>query len=360
MTPTPSAARAAPPPRRRADDAGAVVAVVIPCYKVREHVLDVIAGIGPEVQRIYAVDDACPHGSGRHIEQHCRDERVRVLFRERNEGVGGAVLAGYAAALADGADILVKIDGDGQMPPALIPRFVAPIEAGEADYTKGNRFYDLANVRRMPTVRIAGNVALSFVSKLSTGYWRNFDPTNGYTAIHAEVARRLPFERISRRYFFETDMLFRLNTVQAAVVDVPMDPVYGDEVSGLRIGRIVPEFVRKHARNTLKRIFYNYFLRDLSLASIELVAGALLAGGGAAYGLWRWRESAALGVETPAGAVMLAALPVILGIQLILAFFAYDIAAAPVRAIHPSLVRRRREAARFTPLVRLRESVATE
>src|SRR6185369_13889923 len=129
-------------------------------------------------------------------------------------------------ALRDGATVLVKLDGDGQMDPRLIPYFVAPILSRQADYTKGNRFYDLAGIGQMPGVRIAGNAMLSLFAKLSTGYWQLFDVTNGYTAIHARVLKRLPLDKISQRYFFETDMLFRLNTVRAVVVDVPMDARY--------------------------------------------------------------------------------------------------------------------------------------
>src|SRR5690606_32052229 len=135
---------------------------------------------------------------------------------------------------------------------ALLPALVAPILAGDADYTKGNRFFDLAQIGRMPPIRIIGNAILSFMSKLSCGYWDMFDPTNGYTAIHARMARILPFEKISRRYFFETDILFRLNTFRAVVVDVPMDARYGEEVSGLRISRILGEFLFKHLRNLSK------------------------------------------------------------------------------------------------------------
>lgn len=320
------------------------VAVVIPCYKVREHILQVIEAIGPEVDAIFVVDDACPQQSGRLVEQEAvpRDKRVKVLFKPRNEGVGGAVMSGYRAAQEAGFDIMVKVDGDGQMDPRLVPAFIAPILAGEADYTKGNRFFDLANIRRMPKVRILGNAALSLLSKLSTGYWQIFDPTNGFTAIHAEAVRRLPLDRISRRYFFETDMLFRLNTIRAAVVDVPMDPVYGNEVSNLRIGAVLPEFLAKHVKNTAKRIFYNYFLRGLSLASMNLAVGLAMLGGGVAFGAYHWAHSSGLGVTTPAGTVALAVLPVLLGIQFLLAFFAFDIAASPTRAIHPALRRRSR------------------
>lgn len=311
------------------------IAVVIPCYKVKRHVLDVIASIGKEVYRIYVVDDACPDGSGKHVEAHCGDQRVRVIYHENNQGVGGAVMTGYRSAIADGAVVIVKVDGDGQMDTSLIHNFVEPILAGEADYTKGNRFFDLEEIRVMPRLRLFGNAVLSLMTKLSSGYWDLFDPTNGYTAIHAEVAQRLPFEKISPRYFFETDMLFRLNTLRAVVVDVPMNAKYGDEISNLRISSIAGEFLVKHVQNFIKRIFYNYYLRDLSLASIELPLGLVLLAAGTSYGGYHWLESAREGIVTPAGTVMLAALPILMGLQFVLAFLGHDIAAVPRRPRHP-------------------------
>lgn len=307
------------------------IAVVIPAYRVTRHILGVIAAVGPDVWRIYVVDDACPDGSGRHVEDNCRDPRVVVLRHDSNQGVGGAVMTGYRAALDDGAEVIVKVDGDGQMDPALIPDFAGPILAGEADYAKGNRFIDLEAIRGMPRARALGNAILSLMAKLSSGYWDLFDPTNGYTAIHADVARHLPLAKISRRYFFESDMLFRLNTLRAVVVDVPMAATYRDEVTNLRIGSIAVEFLVKHARNCFKRILYNYWLRDVSLASIELPLGIALFVGGATFGAFHWTMSARAGVATPAGTVMVAGLPVLMGVQLILAFLAYDIASVPRR-----------------------------
>lgn len=309
------------------------IAVVIPCYRVTRHVLDVIRQIGPEVSAIYVVDDACPDGSGPLVEREAGDSRVRVVRLAENQGVGGAVLAGYRAALAEGMTVIVKIDGDGQMDPSLIPDFVAPIVDGRADYAKGNRFYDPAGLSAMPSERLLGNAALSLINKLSSGYWNLFDPTNGYTAIHASVAARLDFDKISRRYFFESDMLFRLNLLRAVVVDIPMAARYADEVSGLRIGRIIPEFLAGHGRNFGKRIFYNYYLRDMSIASIELPLGLLLLAFGVIYGVFAWGESIHSGIPATAGTVMLSALPVILGVQLGLAFLNYDIFSVPRRPI---------------------------
>jgi glycosyltransferase involved in cell wall biosynthesis len=311
------------------------IAVVIPCYRVVRHIQGVIAAIGPEVTAIFCVDDSCPDGSGDFIENTVQDARVKVLRHRENQGVGGAVLTGYLAAIESGADILVKIDGDGQMDPALLPRFVAPIIRGEADYTKGNRFWDLREIRQMPLLRRIGNLGLSFMSKASTGYWDVFDPTNGYTAIHAEIAARLPADSLSKRYFFETDMLFRLNTLRAVVVDVPMDARYADENSGLKVSKIFSEFLLKHVRNLFKRIVYNYFLRDLPIASLELLAGAALLAFGTLFGLLHWWQSAASATSTPVGTIMIATVSIVSGLQFLLAFLGYDIANVPRRPLHP-------------------------
>ena len=317
-----------------------VVAVVIPCYRVIKHIAGVISAIGPEVGLIYCVDDACPENSGDFIQETIKDPRVILVRNPVNLGVGGAVLNGYSRAIADGATVIVKIDGDGQMDPGLLPDFIAPILHGECDYTKGNRFWDLRQIRQMPLLRRVGNLGLSFISKASTGYWDIFDPTNGYTAIHASVASRLPVESISRRYFFETDILFRLNTMRAVVVDIPMDAKYGDEVSGLKVSRIFSEFAAKHALNFAKRIVYNYFLRDLSIASIELLFGSTLCTFGAVFGAYHWIHSAAQGVATPVGTIMISTISIVSGIQLLLAFLGFDIASVPKRPLSPVMMRR--------------------
>jgi len=317
-----------------ARDVNNSVAVVIPAYKVTPFIVDLISKIGTVASKIYVVDDGCPDSSGRLVEKEVTDPRVTVIFHEKNQGVGGAVMTGYRLAIADGADVIVKLDGDGQMDPELISHFVEPILSGEADYSKGNRFFDLEEIRSMPTERLIGNAVLSFMTKLSSGYWNLFDPTNGYTAIHVDVAKYLPFEKISRGYFFETDILFRLNTLRAVVVDVPMDAKYGGESSSLKISHIVGEFLFKHTKNFFKRIFYNYYLRDLSIASIELPLGLLMLLFGIIFGGYHWLESSQLGAPTPAGTVMLAAMPVLMGLQLILSFINYDINSVPRRPIH--------------------------
>lgn len=305
------------------------VAVVIPCYRVSGQVQEVIARIGPEVRRIYAIDDACPEHTGDCVERDCTDGRVTVIRHPENQGVGGAMVTGYRAALASGEDIVVKIDGDGQMDPALIPRFVKALAQGQADYTKGNRFYDLESLRTMPRVRMLGNAVLSLVNKISSGYWDVMDPTNGYTAIHRIVLSHLPLEKIDRGYFFESDMLLRLYTLRAVVRDVPMTAHYGDETSNLRVGRVLFTFPFKYLRSACKRVFYSYFLRDFNAGTLQLLGATVIGGAGAAYGAAKWAMSIESGVAATSGEVMIAALPVLVGVQFLLGALQFDIQNVP-------------------------------
>jgi len=313
------------------------VAAVIPCYREREHILEVLHAVPQLVEHIICVDDGCPEGTGAYVESGCEDPRVRVVYHAENRGVGAAMVTGYRAALDTGAELIVKLDGDGQTDPALIPRFVAPIRVGLADYTKGNRFYRLESLHSMPRGRLLGNALLSFFSKLSTGYWHLFDPNNGFTAIHADVLRLLPLDKLDPGYCFESDMLFRLNTLRAVVIDVPMHAVYGSETSHLAVRRELPRFVLCHLRNFVKRLFYGYFLRDFHVASVQWLLGPALMLFGTGFGLERWIEHAQNGTAATAGTVMLAALPFVVGLQLLLSALEFDIRSRPSIALHTLL-----------------------
>lgn len=311
-------------------DAGQrAVAVVIPCFGERANILEVLSAMPDVVTHIYCIDDACPQGTGAHVEQHNHDPRVRVIHHPHNQGVGAAMRTGYRAALADDVDIVVKVDGDGQMDPQEIPRLIRPILNDTADYTKGNRFFRLEGLIAMPLLRLLGNTVLSFVSKFSTGYWQLFDPTNGYTAIDARVLELLPLDAVDNGYFFESDMLFRLNTLRAVVLDVPMQARYGDEVSSLKIAQAIPTFAVRHSINFLKRLFYNYFLRGFSVASLEWAIGPTTLLFGVLFGLHKWSESLSTGIEATAGTVMLASLPILIGLQMLLSAIHFDISNEP-------------------------------
>lgn len=312
------------------------VAVVIPCFKVRGHIENVIRSLGSNVARVYVVDDCCPQKTGDFVES-LRIERVVVLRHTTNQGVGGAVVTGYRRASADGYRVIVKIDGDGQMDVRQIPALVGPILSGRADYTKGNRLFDLSYVRSMPPVRLFGNAALSFISKIVSGYWGVMDPTNGFTAIHGSLVPFLPLEKLSRRYFFESDMLFHLGNLRAVVRDVPIPAIYGNEVSNLRIGTVLREFPIQYGIRFLKRIFFTYFLRDFNAGSLAFLAGLPLFLFGLLFGVWAWVHAAASGAVASSGTVMLAALPFAVGAQLLIGFLAFDVTNAPREPLAPIL-----------------------
>jgi dolichol-phosphate mannosyltransferase len=323
----------APDPDGSESASRVAIAVVIPCYRVRSTIVDVIDRIGPEVTSIIVVDDGCPEATGSHVEATCCDPRVTVLRSAVNMGVGGAMVQGYRHALRTGADIVVKIDGDGQADPGEVLRLIEPILSHRADYTKGNRFalpyQTRARARHhMPVVRLVGNSALSFLHKAVSGYWDVLDPTNGFTAIHRCALGRMDLDDVARGYYFEQDMLFHLGLLRAVVKDVPMPTRYGAETSSLRISHVLRTFPSKMLRRFLQRLFYQYLVADFNIASVEMLAGVPMLLWGIVFGSYRW----SLGLHGPAntaGTVMLSALPVILGSQLLLSAIAYDVAHVP-------------------------------
>jgi len=159
------------------------------------------------------------------------------------------------------------------------------------------------------------------------------DPSNGYTAISATALRHLPLDKIDRRFFFESDMLFRLNTIRAVVQDLPMQAEYGTEKSNLRISGVLFRFPFKYLNRLTKRIFYNYFLRDFNIGTLELLMASIFLGFGFIFGGIHWVSSLVTLHPATAGTVFLAGLPIILGFQSLLAFLHYDLANIPQKAI---------------------------
>ena len=176
------------------------IAVVIPSYKVIKHIENVVKTLPAFITNIIIVDDKCPQNSGRFI-QSLNLPKVSVVFHEINLGVGGAIITGYKKAIELNSDIVIKVDGDGQMDPNHIKQLIQPIIDNKADYTKGNRFSDFKALKQMPKVRLFGNSALSFLVKASSGYWNMMDPTNGFTAISKKAILGLELDKLSRRYF---------------------------------------------------------------------------------------------------------------------------------------------------------------
>ncbi|HUP58142.1 MAG TPA: DPM/DPG synthase family glycosyltransferase [Bdellovibrionota bacterium] len=305
------------------------IAAVVPAFRCKDQIVGVLRSIGSEVDWIILVDDGCPDGTGEHARAHVKDSRLKIVIRPRNGGVGAAVKTGIREALSLGADIVVKLDGDGQMDARLIPRLVEPIRNGFADVAKGNRFWDVEYLSAMPWMRLLGNSILSFVNKAVSGYWGLMDPTNGFIAWHRAALGMLRLDRVAESYFFESDMLYQLGLVRAVIQDVPMRSRYGDEKSGLRVWKVVVQFPPKYARRLVSRVYYRYVMRDFNLGSIALLIGGPLTVFGFLFGASAWLEAAKTQVPSTSGTVMLAALPMVIGVQLLAVFGFYDILMPP-------------------------------
>ncbi|MBL8062946.1 MAG: glycosyltransferase family 2 protein [Anaerolineales bacterium] len=317
-----------------------IIAVVIPAYRVEGEIEAVLQGIPEYIRQIIVVDDASPDASaGRVAAATALDNRITLLRHNKNLGVGGAMITGFQKALALNAEIVIKLDGDGQMDPLYIPRLIAPLAEGEADYAKGNRFRDFHSLQQMPLVRRIGNLGLSFLTKAATGYWNIFDPTNGYFAIRADVLAQLPLEKIDKGYFFETSMLSQLYLLDAFVMDVTIPARYRNETSSLSIYRVLIEFPFKLMRMLIRRMILKYFIFDFSMMAIYLLAGIPLLLFGLIFGITKWVQYAQLGIAAPTGTVILPTLSVILAIQILLSAIEIDLNAAPRKAISKALTK---------------------
>jgi len=303
------------------------IAVVIPAYRVKNKISQVLNSIQDFVSYVIVVDDCCPEESGTFIEsqEYNSIQNLEVIFHEKNKGVGGAVVTGYKRALELGCDVVVKVDGDGQMNLDYLPKLIAPILSGEADYTKGNRFVDFKMLRKMPKIRLIGNSVLSFVLKAVSGFWNIMDPTNGYTAISGAALNNINLEKLSERYFFESDMLINLNFQRCIVKDVPIPALYDDEESSLSITRTLFQFPFYLIKGFSKRIFLKYYIYDFNMASIYLIFGLPLWLWGLSFGTYQWWWHIDHNILASAGTVMLAVLPLILGTQFLLQAIQIDI-----------------------------------
>lgn len=239
------------------------------------------------------------------------------------------MVTGYKRAMELGCNIIIKVDGDGQMDPTQINKLIAPLQSDQADYTKGNRFMHYTTLRHMPKIRLVGNSVLSFLVKLASGYWNVLDPTNGYTAVRAEALKELDLSKIAKRYFFETDMLIHLNIMNAFVKDIDIPARYGDEKSSLCIYKAMIQFPPKLLKGFLKRLFLKYFIYDFNMASVYVLIGVPMFIFGIVFGLMQWRESIVLGMPRPLGTIMLIALTITLSFQMLLQAINIDINLVP-------------------------------
>jgi len=307
---------------------GLTVAVAIPAYRAEATIAQVVATLPDLVDRVIVVDDASPDGTGVAL-RAIADPRLVVVTHDKNRGVGGAMKTAYRKSLELGSDVVVKVDSDGQMDPAQLPALLDALVDGRYDYAKGNRFLDSRALAQMPRLRLLGNLALTFLTKVASGYWHIFDPQNGFVACRSAVLRRIDLDAIADDYFFENDMLVHLNILAARVTDVPMPARYGGERSSMRIGAVLSRFPGRLFSRFWKRVWHRYVLRDFSPVALFLFMGLPLVIAGVAFGEWAWYESYRSGVVSSTGRVMLSVLPIVIGFQLILQAILLDINSSP-------------------------------
>lgn len=305
-----------------------LITAVVPAYNEAPHVGSVIRNMPDFIDHIIVVDDSSDDGTAE-AAQSAGDARVIVLGTTDNLGVGGATVIGYRKSIEVGGSIIVKMDGDGQMPSEYLPALLDPLIEQGYDYSKGNRFLAGESLPSMPRHRLFGNVMLTFMTKLASGYWQVFDPQNGYTAIRAEALRTIDLDALHKRFFFENDMLVHLSLLRRRVKDVAIPARYGDERSKLNPFKVAITFPVLLLLRFFYRVYQKYILRDFSPIALFLILGVILFGWGGGFGLYLWIKSLGATHLTPTGTIMLALLPLILGFQLLLQAIVLDIEETP-------------------------------
>jgi glycosyltransferase involved in cell wall biosynthesis len=276
------------------------------------------------VDRIIVVDDCSSDATAEKLEGALprMAGRLRVIRHQANGGVGAAIVTGYRAAMEELPDeaLVAVMAGDAQMDPEDLPRLLAPLARGQADYTKGNRLFTGEAWRVIPRHRYLGNAALSMLTKIASGYWHVADSQSGYTAITVAALRVLQLDRLYKRYGFPNHLLVELNNYDFRVRDVPIRPVYGvGEVSGIRLHRVMPTLGWLLVRCYFWRMKEKYVIRDFHPLVFFLAFGALLTAAGIGLGVYILYLRFTVGALSPNAAIFDAFL-LIMGVQML--FFA--------------------------------------
>lgn len=301
------------------------IAVAIPCYKVEQHLQQVIAGLPPFIDSILLVDDCSPDGTPALVDRLADGSRIVAIHHPQNKGVGGAMKTAFRKAMEMEADVVVKLDGDGQMDASYIAPLVEALEG--ADFAKGNRLFNRQMLRRMPAIRRIGNMGVGFMVKAASGYWNVSDPVNGFFAIRTKTLRQMDLDRVADRYFFESSMLIEMHYTGAHISEVNMPAIYGDEHSNLSVGKTFFSFPPRLIAAWLRRLHLSYFVYDFNICSLYILVGLPSFLFGLIFGLCEWIHYASISSPSPTGTIMVAVLTFILGFQMLLSAAQYDITA---------------------------------
>ena len=306
------------------------IIAIMPCYRSADTAISISKDVIKFVDKLICIDDFCPDNTGKKISKLINSEKIDLIFHESNKGIGGAMKSGFIYALRFEPEIIIKIDSDGQMSPFLIPKLIKPLLEGSSELSKGNRFTSPNSIKKMPIIRIIGNIGLGFITKLSTGYWELFDPTNGFIALRAEVLKDLSLDKIDNGYFFETDFLFRCSLRNTLISEITMDAVYANEKSNLNPFKEFFRFFYKHINLFLKRLIYQYFLLDFNPGSLSLLLSLILGIISLLIGIRSFTYYGKINMETPLGIQILFLASSLICNQFLISFIYYDVSQKPL------------------------------
>ena len=243
---------------------GHTIAVVVPAYNEELLIARTVRTMPDFVDRVVVVDDCSKDATASIVEKLSEsDPRVVPIRHVQNRGVGGAISTGYVWCRENNLDVAVVMAGDGQMDPADLPALLDPVVEGLADYSKGNRLVTGEAWKKIPRVRYLGNSALTFLTKIASGYWHVTDSQTGYTALNKRALQLLPLEDIFPRYGMPNDFLVTCNIYGMRVSDVPVTPVYGiGEKSGIKVRKVLFSIGGLIIRLFFKRMTQKYIVRD--------------------------------------------------------------------------------------------------
>ena len=239
---------------------GRSIGVVVPAYNEELLINKVIQTMPDYVDRIYVIDDCSTDRTFDVASDYLRDSRLKLIHHQNNKGVGAAIATGYRQALKDDINIVAVMAGDYQMDPLQLPRLLDPIVEGTADYCKGDRLSISELTKGMSRWRRSGNVILTRLTRISSGYWTLQDPQNGYTTINKETLTHLDLTKIYPRYGYCNDLLAKLNVLGAKLKDVQIPARYGEEKSKIKYGNYIRKVSLLLLRNFFWRITRKYIL----------------------------------------------------------------------------------------------------
>ncbi|MBE7558805.1 glycosyltransferase family 2 protein [bacterium] len=257
---------------------GKRIAVVVPAYNEEVLIARTVTTMPDFIDHVVVVDDLSEDRTPDIVaDLAARNPRILLIRHEVNRGVGGAISTGYVWCREHDVDIAVVMAGDGQMDPADLPNLLDPVVEDRVDYAKGNRLVTGEAWRKIPHSRYLGNSALTFLTKIASGYWHVTDSQTGYTALNRKALHLLPLEEIYPRYGMPNDFLVTCNIYNMRVVDVPVNPVYGiGEKSGIKLSKVVFSLSFLILRLFLRRMWQKYVIRDFHPLVLFYAFGFLL------------------------------------------------------------------------------------